>query len=550
MASLLDHLIARIALTHARSVYARFERSLRNARRVQRAALDGALDVVRGGKYGRAFGLHAVRTPDELRRAIPLQTYEDIRPYVQRVAEGEIDALLSPGHRPLMFATSSGTTAQTKLIPVTAAFVREYRRGWNTFGLKMLTDHRAAMMRHILQVSGRMDERPTPAGIPCGAITGLMARTQKRIVRRFYVGAPEIPLIDDPQNRYYALMRFAIARDVAFAVTANPATLIRLAQVADAHAEELIRDIADGTLSRERIPDEGLRRALERRLRPDRERARALEALHGRHGALRPRDYWRIEFLACWTGGSMGHYRQRLRDWYGERPVRDVGLLASEGRVSIPLKDETAAGVLDVQAAYFEFIPMQRWHSAAPETVGMEELVEGGEYAVVLTNHAGLVRYRLDDVVRVVGRLGEAPVVEFLYRAGGVSSVAGEKLTENQLVAAVETARKRLKIQEFDFIAAPCWDDPPFYRLTCAGVVPDGLGEAVDAALCEQNDEYGSRRKSIRLNRLQVRTVDADAIQRLDRAEIARRGCTAEQYKRVCLFSQPGADDAALGIHI
>ena len=61
---------------------------------------------------------------------------------------------------------------------------------------------------------------------------GLLAQTQKRIVRRFYVGRPEIAHISEPLARYYTLMRLAISRDVAFAITANPATLIRMAQIA------------------------------------------------------------------------------------------------------------------------------------------------------------------------------------------------------------------------------------------------------------------------------------------------------------------------------
>lgn len=548
MPALLERIAAALAYWHANRVYARFRDTLRNVDEVQRRVLVDVLARVARGDYGRRYSLGAVRCPDEFRRATPLITYENLRPYIDRVYAGDVGALFSPGQRLHMFATSSGTTAEPKLIPVTTEFIRQYRRGWNIFGLKMLADHRRAVLRPILQSSSRHDEHYSPAGVPCGAITGLLARSQKRIVRRFYVGSPEIALIDDPRRKHYALMRFAVVRDLAFAITANPSTLIRLAQTADEESEHLIRDVRFGTVSEKLIEDAALRRRLESALRPLPERARELERLRSSHGRLRPRDYWRPEFLACWTGGSMGHYLERLANWWGPVPVRDVGLLASEGRVTIPLDDGTPAGVLDTQAAFFEFIPAEQWNDPSAETLTARELETDQEYTIVLTNTAGLIRYRLDDVVRVRGWVEQAPLLEFLHRAGRVASVAGEKLTENQVVDAVRLAAAQLGLTEFDFVFAPAWDDPPFYRLSCARPAVAGLAEAVDRALGEQNEEYRSRRKSLRMGMLRVRPISPDAISRMDRHLVATRGSPAEQYKRPCLLTEPGEDDKALGI--
>ena len=546
MPTLFERIAARAAFWHAKSVFARFSRTLRDVDRVQEETLWDVLSRVAASDYGRRHDLRHVRSLKDLKRAAPLVTYDDLRPYVDRMADGDLTALLEPGQRLHMFATSSGSTAQPKLIPVTTEFIRQYRRGWNTFGLKLLSDHPRAILRAILQSSGRHDERRTRSGVPCGAITGLLARTQKRIVRRFYVGSPEIALLPDPLARYYSLMRLAIVRDVAFAITANPATLIRMAETADIESERLLRDVRDGTVSSKWVPDRGLRRRLQVGLKPDRERARELDRLRSAQGTLRPRDYWRIEFLACWTGGSMGHYLRRLADWWGPVPVRDIGLLASEGRVTIPLDDGTPAGVLDTQGAVFEFIPADHWEDPDAETLGPTALVTERDYAVVLSNCAGLIRYRLDDVVRVRGSIGHAPVLEFTHRAGRVASLAGEKLTENQAVAAVRSAAARFGLPEFDFVLAPHWQDPPYYQLSIAGAVVADLAAAVDAALAEQNEEYSSRRKSLRLGSLQVREVSPEAICAMDRALLAKHGSAAEQYKRPCLLTRPGEDDELL----
>lgn len=549
MASFLEHLGARLAHLHASRVYERFRAATADVARSEHAALARARSVVTGSAFARQYDLHRVRKPDDLRRALPLMTYEDYRPWIDRVAAGETAALFTPRQRPLMFATSSGTTAQPKLVPVTPAFVTDYRRGWNVFGLKMLTDHPQAILRPILQSTGRYDAAHTPAGIPCGAITGLLARTQKRIVRRFYVGRPEVAHLPDPQVRYYTLMRLGIVRDVAFAITANPATLIQLARTANDHAETLIRDVRDGTLNPKMINDPRLHQHLACTLRPDPARAAELAHLRNQHDALRPRDYWNITFLACWTGGSMGHYLDRLADWWGPVPVRDIGLLASEGRVSLPLEDGTPHGVLDVTAGVYEFIPLEEVNSPQPSTVNWRDLELGQDYAVVLSNATGLLRYRLDDIVRVHDRLGQTPIIEFLHRAGRVASVAGEKLTENQVVAAVRRVCRERSLPEFDFVLAPVWSDPPRYRLSSPFTPDDGLARALDHALAAENEEYESRRKSNRLDILQVRTLPADAITTMDRHLLAQRRGSAEQYKRPCLFTNPGDDDEALRLN-
>lgn len=547
MATILEFIAGNLARVHARIVYDRFLRSLRHFERTQAGALQRSLAQVTDSEFGRQHKLHLVRTVADLRRAVPLQTYEDCRPWIDRVWSGDVRALFAENVGIRMFATSSGTTARQKFIPVTDAFITDYRRGWNTFGLKMYRDHIDAFLRGILQSTGRHDEAYSPGGIPCGAITGLLAMTQKGIVKRFYVGGIDVAQLPSANARYYTLMRLGVVRDVAYAITANPATLIQMARVADEQSEELIRDIRDGTLSTKVVGDHAVSPQLQARLTPNPERAVALEALLQRHGVLRPRDLWRLSFVACWTGGSMGHYLPRVRELWGAIPIRDIGLLASEGRVSIPLDDDSPIGVLDLSAGVFEFIPVEEFDSASPSTYWADELEAGRDYVVVMTNTAGLIRYRLDDVVRVHGYLNRSPLIEFLYRGGRVSSLAGEKLTENQVVAAFREARERINVPDCDFLVGPVWDEPPYYRMTCSIDPGERFMSEMDQALCRQNDEYASRRKSFRLGMLRCIAAPHSSFVAMDERLVAQQRARAEQYKRPCLLTTPGDDERALG---
>ena len=522
-------------------------------------------EVVRANQtsdFGRRHKLSAVRSYGDFRRALRLANYQYLKPYIDRCRAGRVSALFGPDEKIVMFALTSGTTAAAKYIPVTSSFVKAYRRGWNIWGVKALSDHRCAFMRKILQVTSRHDECYTEGRIPCGAISGLLAANQKFIVRRFYAAPAAVAQIPEATERYYTTMRLAIAQDVAFISTANPSTTLKLAQTAEAHAQEIIRDVRDGTCSSIESLSRELRERIAWGVRPQPRRAEQLENMLNQHGRLLPRNYWRLAFLANWMGGSCSMYVPKLAEYYGDVPIRDIGLLASEGRCSIPVCDNTAAGILDISANFYEFVPADEIDAAgdieADDTLSdgftvlrADELEQGGEYYIFLTNRAGLYRYNLGDRVRVCGHEQATPIIEFLSKGAHVSSITGEKLTESQAVQAVRDAADELTLDVETFVLGPNLADCPFYDLYVqAGAVlsADVLGRLaglVDRKLGQYNIEYASKRKSSRLGELQCRQVVASALTERDRELMKANQGRSEQFKHRFVYNKPVQLDGA-----
>lgn len=542
--SFLDRLLAAAARLHARSTTRRFFRAVERATATQDRLLVEILASSSASDFARDHGLSSVRTYRDFANRVPIQTYADVAPYIDRVRSGDVGALFSPGERILMFALTSGTTAQSKYIPITQRALADCRAGWNIWGLKAILDHDGCLLRHIVQVTSPMNDHAAPSGVPCGAITGLLAATQKKLVRKYYTSPLSIAGIADTAAKYYTIMRLAIPKNVAWLVTANPATLLALARTADEQREALIRDIRDGTLNPKLAVDTQIRTALAPRLSPDATRARELEQIVQRTGRLLPKDYWRLGFLAHWTGGTMGLYRSQFPALFGNVPARDIGLIASEGRMSIPLEDGTASGVLAVTGQFFEFIPADEYGTAKPTVLRSHELADGGEYFLLLTNFSGLFRYDLGDRVRVTGRMGQAPMIEFLSRDAHTSSMAGEKLTEDQVVMAMQAATGS-DASITNFVLAPRWADVPFYRLYVevnASKGAEDLAKKLDRALCSISIEYESKRKTLRLGPVEVVALPTDRLAERDRALRAKRARTAEQFKHQYLLPQPGLD--------
>src|SRR5262249_54600138 len=188
--------------------------------------------------------------------------------------------------------------------------------------------------------------------------------------------------------KYYVALRLSLPRDVGMIIAANPSSLVSLARAGDHEKEHLIRDLFDGTLSEHVDVPAEIRQQLARRLRKRHvERARQREEIVKRTDHLYPRDYWAREcIIGNWMGGSVGLYLRHFPRYYGGAHVRDIGLLASEGRMTIPVDDGTPSGVLDVTTHYFEFLPEGEAGQANPITPTARAVQEGPNHYILPTH--------------------------------------------------------------------------------------------------------------------------------------------------------------------
>lgn len=520
-------------------------------RETQQRVLKRLLALNAGSDFAKRHRLDAVQTPADLRRQVPVADYEYYRPYVDRLKTGDHAALLGPKNRLLMFTLTSGTTSEAKFIPVTSQFLDDYRRGWRIWAIRAGDDYPRLFRQHILQLSSDHEQFQTPGGHPCGNITGLVSSLQNRIIQSMYTVPVAVAKIRQAEAKYYTALRLSMAdRKVGLIMTANPSTLIHLAKLGDEHRETLIKDIADGTLtppaatsgrSTDAVPST-VRQLLKSWLRPNRARARELEAIIMQTGGLYPRDYWPdASLLAVWTGGSAGAYVPGLTTYYGNVPVRDHGLSASEGRMTIPMQDGTASGVLDIQSHYFEFIPVAEADAARPIVLEAHQLERDQNYFILLTTSSGFCRYNIYDVVRCTGHAGTTPRLEFLNKGSNISSLTGEKITESQVVSALREASNDLKMHLSYYTVAPAWSDPPGYCLMLERSdlrgphFADRLAAAADLALQRHNCEYGDKRQTGRLRALTPVLLPEGTWQRYAGKRQSCVGGSAEQYKHPCL---------------
>ncbi|MDH3887202.1 MAG: GH3 auxin-responsive promoter family protein [Gammaproteobacteria bacterium] len=493
----------------------RFDKACENPGKVQ---TDLLLDMVRrntGTEYGKRYDFASINSVADFQRNVPVITYEDIKDDMMRVASGTSNVFTAED--PVMFAQTSGTTGDPKFVPVTptdrGTAHSDQMRTWLYHAQKA---HPGILDHKIVSLVSPAIEGHTDSGLPFGSTSGHIYKNMPWIVQRAYSIPYRAFEIEDYQAKYYTIMRISLEHDVRFLATANPSSIIKLCDKADTHAEQLIRDIHDGSLSKTLDIEPEIRQHLQQKLRPNPKRAQLLQqARERRNGKLLPGDYWpRLGLIGCWKGGTVGHYLNQFDAWFNPDgtkpvPVRDWGYLSSEARGSIPLSDEGSMGVLTIATNFFEFVEVDALEANrnAPESwpfLTADQLETGTEYYIFVTTTSGLYRYDINDIVKVVDYYDRAPQIIFLRKGRGMTNLTGEKISVNQIINAFQEASKATGAIPEHFKAEADGDNSRYIlRAEFASRVDEPtlreFLQALDNTLKHDNIEYKAKRDSTRL---------------------------------------------------
>lgn len=505
-------------------------------------------------EYGRKYGFAKIRSLEDYRKAVPIVDYEDIREHIDRETRNEKNILTAED--PILFAQTSGTTGEPKYIPVTPSCQKG--GGMTTWLHYARRDHPNMLRGKIVTIVSPAVEGYTEGGIPFGSTSGMIVKELPGIVQSGYAVPYEAFEIESYESKYYTLLRLGLAERVTFLGTANPSSILKLAEMADEYADSLIKDIRDGTLNPEVEVSATIRNALRSRLRKNPQRALFLaQAREKRQGHLLPADYWsNMELLGCWKGGTVGAYIKRLHEWYdpdgtGMLPTRDMGYLASEARMSIPISDEGAGGVLTVHHNLFEFADAEDVENYPDNSEiwkfhEITDLELGREYFVFVTTTGGLYRYDMNDVIEVVGDYRTTPTIIFKRKGRGMTNLTGEKLSVNQIIDAIEMTASSAGMSIAHFRSEPDFENSCYvFKIESSEEYPKerwvAFVRSLDQQIGELNIEYQAKRSSGRLGQPLLQVMKQGWYDRGKKALVAD-GKRLFQAKTVLL-------DAKLGYH-
>ena len=497
--------------------YLRFRRALSRVRQEQESILHEILRKNQRSDFGRRHGFSTIRTIREFQQRVPLRDYEGYRGDVERIAAGEHQVLSE--ERVRLFEPTSGSSGAAKWIPYTASLQGEFQRGIAAWVGGMFL-HDPDLMRgpaywSISPADARV--QVTPSGIPVGFADDseyVGGRLQRRLVQSVMAVPSSVRKLPDIETFWYTtLLHLVRCPDLRFISVWNPSFLTLLVDRLPEFADRLAKEAPNAKFA-----------------------LRAATAAE-RHALLWPR----LKMISCWTDGNAGPASRKLAALFPQAQLRAKGLIATEGFVSLPW-EASGGSVLAVRSHFLEFMPVDA--SGEPDASSpllAHELEPGQQYSAILTTGGGLYRYHLGDILEVMGREQQCPVVRFVSRRQ-IADWVGEKLHEAHVARALADVFGRLRVSPvFAMLACDTGFGVPCYVLYLEAAATEyQLSEITDSLECElqQNFHYSYARRLGQLGEIRIFAVE-DAEQSYVSACIAR-GQRAGDVKFVSLDARDG----------
>jgi hypothetical protein len=475
---------------------------------IQRNLLIELMKKNRNTTFGKKHNFAGITSLGEFSTLVPLQDYESLRTLITTQREKKTSELTA--EQPIMYAQTSGTTDEPKYIPVTQSSLGFHKMNQGVFTWMQYRAHPGAFSGQLLGFAGAAEEGYFEDGTPYGSISGVMYRSMPKIAQAKFIVPYPVFELEDYDLKYLLIARLALAeKNITYIAAANPSSLLRLLAVIRENWSSLHADVESGGFSRmDSLPDR-VKTAVASRLAPNSLRAWELQSFPETESPGF-NDIWPdLQMVVTWTGGSCGIALGALQQVFAEHTrIFDLGYVSSEFFGSITINSGFAQGLPTLYANIFEFVERSAWDNGVRDTIGLEQLEKGREYQVIVTTTSGLYRYFMNDILRVTGYIGKTPLLAFVQKGKGVTSLCGEKLYESQLIQAVqETSREYSLTPHFYLMLADRQSNG--YTLYCEqhdldGIEVDKLSGFLDQKLMAINIEYEAKRNSRRLNPVSI----------------------------------------------
>ncbi|XP_076933929.1 jasmonoyl--L-amino acid synthetase JAR4-like [Bidens hawaiensis] len=453
----------------SQSVIEEFESLTKNAKTVQIETLKKILKDNCEAEYLKKWNLDGRFDPQTYTSCVPVVTHKDLDPYIQKIADGASYPVLT-GNPITTITLSSGTTqGKPKFVPFNDELTENTMQIYRTSFAFRNREFPIGNGKALSFIFGSK-QFTTKGGLLAGTATTNVYRSAQFKKTMLAMQTPccspdEVIFAPDfHQSLYCHLLCGLIFRDEIQVISSTFAhSIVHSFRTFELVWSELCSDIRTGVLSA-RITVQSIRNAMAAVLTPNPDLADEIQnkclGLIDWNGLI-PELFPNCKYIYAIMTGSMEPYLKKLRVYAGGVRLLSADYGSSEGwigaNVNPDMPPEKTSFTVLPNIGYFEFLPLREIDesdSVEPKPIGLTDVELGEEYEVVVTNFAGLYRYRLGDVVKVIGFHNATPKLQFVCRRNLMLNINLDKNTEKDLQLSVETAAKLLadeKLEVVDF---------------------------------------------------------------------------------------------------
>ncbi len=304
--------------------------------------------------FGRDHNFDKIQTYQDFKKNIPIKDYEGIKPYVERIKNGESDVLWKG--LPIYFAKTSGTTSGVKYIPITKESVGNHVGTASKAFLRYIkhSGNSSMMDGKLIFLSGS----PTldkVGGIHTGRLSGIVNHHVPSWVRSNQMPSFETNCIEDWEEKLVKVVEETLVQDMRLIGGIPPWVQMYYERLLEVTGKKTVKEV---------FPN-----------------------------------------LSVFVYGGVDYepYRAKLEELVGAKIDSIETYPASEGFIAFQ-DDYTDKGLLlnTDSGLFFEFIPVSEFFDENPTRVYLADVKLDVNYAIIINSNAGLWGYNIGDTVKFV----------------------------------------------------------------------------------------------------------------------------------------------------
>ena len=413
-------------------------------------------------EWGQKYGYDSIRNVEDYKK-IPVSSYEQIYPYIERIMKGEQN-ILWDGSIP-WFSKSSGTTnARSKFIPVSRESLKDthYQGGKDTLTCFFVNNPESELFSgKSLGIGGSISANPFTNELNCGDVSALIIGNLPKWAEYGRTPSLEIALMNEWESKIEKMAEVVIKENVTNISAVPTWTVVLLEKILQVTGKKSILEV---------WPEFNV----------------------FFHGAVAFHPYKEV-FKKFFPGDQVKYY-----ETYN----------ASEGFFAMQDQQDSDELLLALDnGVYYEFIPAEEFEKENPKTLRLDEVELNKNYALLISTNAGLWRYKIGDTIRFTS------LVPFRIKITGRTkhfiNAFGEELVIENAESAMTKACQVTGATLNNFTAAPVFfseNNKAAHEWVVEFIVPPRNMEefisVLDDTLREVNSDYDSKRyKDLALQR-------------------------------------------------
>lgn len=420
----------------------------RNGVVAQDSVLKKLVDRAKQTAFGIDHSFSSIKSYRDFKKQVPIRDYEDLRPYIDRMVNGE-ENVLWPA-KPMYFAKTSGTTSGIKYIPISKELMPEYIKAARNALLSYInetgkTDFVDGKMI-FLQGSPILEEKK---GVHIGRLSGIVAHHVPGYLQKNNMPSYQINCMEDWEQKVDAIVDETLHEDMRLISGIPPWIQMYF------------------------------------------------DRLSVRSGGKKMKDIFKKFNLLVYGGVNFEPYRTRLEESIGKK-IDTIELYpTSEGFIAFQ-DSQTEKGLLLLvdSGIFYEFIPTEEYFNENSSRLSLAEVELDKNYALILNTSAGLWGYSIGDTIKFVSKNPYRILVT--GRIKHYISAFGEHVIGEEVEHALLSVANQEGVKITEFTVAPQVSPPegglPYHEWFVEfAKAPDDLiafASKVDAGLQKKNVYY------------------------------------------------------------